>query len=125
MKIKLTKDFLNLEGKVMNDEKECCILKPDGSLAQANGAYITQIVPTPDNKLELKKVCINSLLQDSKEDAANPDEKYEKYKLFQKFHTANGEIELEAKEVEMVKKYIGKLYSTYIMGQAYDMLEGK
>ena len=122
MEIKLNKDFIGLDGKVMNSEKECCILKPDGTIAESNGSVVTTTVPTPDKKLELKKVCINALLANIPDDQTD---KYEKYKLFQKFHKANSKIELESGEITMLKELIKKFHETLIMGQAYDMLEGK
>ena len=68
---------------------------------------------------------INALLAEFPNEQVEPDEKYKKYLLFQKFHNANGTIDLESEEVSLVKSRIGKAYGTLVMGQAYDMLEGK
>ena len=121
--IKLDKDFLDLKGKVLYGHKECCIQKPDGKLAKSDGVLVLIKVPTPKDKLELKKVCITSLLKDFDNDT--PEFKTEKYLLFQKFHKASGKIDLEAKDVVLVKNQIARVYSTFVMGQAFDMLEGK
>ena len=120
--IRLDQDFLDIDGKVINSEKECCIQKANGALAESNGRLVTVMVPTPDKKIELKDVCIQSLLTEIPDDTTD---KYEKYKLFQKFHKANGKINLESQEITMVKELIGKCYGTLIVGQAWDMLEGK
>ena len=120
--IKLDKEFLDTEDNVLNAEKECCIQKANGDLAEVNGVLVTVMVPTPDRKIDLKTVCIQSLLTDIPNDETD---KYEKYKLFQKFHKANGKIELDSKEIELVKGQIKKCYGILIFGQAFDMLEGK
>ncbi len=80
------------------------------------------MVPTPNKKLELKEICIQSLLSNIPDDQTD---KYKKYKLFKKFHEANNKIDLESEEITLVKELIGKVYGTLVMGQAYDMLEGK
>lgn len=121
--IKFNQDFKDLAGKILYGEKECCILKPNGELAKANGKFVTRTVETPEDKLELKQVCIESLLTDSPEE--NPDLKDAKYTLFKKFHEANGEIDITAEDLVLVKAQIRKVYSTFIMGQAHEMLEGK
>ena len=120
--IKLDKDFLDIEGKVLNAEKECCIQKTDGTLAEKDGNLIVVSVPTPDKKFRLKEVCIKSLLAEVKDDTTD---KYEKYKLFKKFHEANKEIDIDSGEIELVKGLIKKCYGTLVFGQAYEMLEGK
>ena len=121
--IKFDQDFKDLEGNVLNAEKECCIQKTNGELAMSGGKLVTTMVPTPDKKLELKQVCIQALLTDKPDDT--PEFKAEKFILFQKFHNANGKIELTSEETTLVKNQIAKAYSTFIMGQAHAMLEGK
>lgn len=126
MEIKLNQEFKDKDGKVMNAEKECCILKPDGSLAKtSDGNYVIKIIPTPDEKVILKRICINALISEYTDEVITPDEKYEKYLLFQKFHEAKNKIELETDEIVLVKKWIGKGFGTLMMGQAWNMLEGK
>ena len=121
-KIRLDKDFLDIEGNVFNAERECCIQKSNGELAESNGVLVTVMVPTPDQKIDLETVCIQSLIAEIPNDETD---KYEKYKLLQKFQKANGKIEIESSEIELVKGLIKKLYGTLIVGQAFDMLEGK
>ena len=124
--IKLNQDLKNLKGEPMNASQDCCVQKPDGSLTvDKNGSYVVLSVPTPDKKLDLRKVCINALITDTTDEPITADEKYEKYKLFRRFHEAKDKIELESGDIERVKKYIGKYWPTLVMGQAYDMLQGK
>lgn len=122
MEINLKKNFKDRDGKVLNAEKECCIQKANGDLATSKGDLVIVMVPTPELKLNLKAICIESLLADIPEDETD---KYEKYQLFQKFHEADDKINLESKEVVLVQKLIEKCYGTLTYGQAFDMLEGK
>jgi len=126
MEIKLDKDFLDIDGKILNAERECCVQKSNGDLAKSNGQLVTIMVPTPDEKVTLKTVCIQSLLAEyPNEPLVDPDEKYKKYKLFQRFDNANGSIELEAEDIVIIKKWVGKYCNTLVQGQAWDMLEEK
>ena len=63
-KIKLNKDFLDLNGNILYGEKECFVLKANGDLAKVYGQFLTKTIETPEEKLELKKVCIDALLTD-------------------------------------------------------------
>lgn len=122
--IRVDEDFLDLDGKVLNGHRECCIQKSNGDLAIVKGELVTIMVKTPDDILNLKKVSAISLLADyPKEPPVDPEEKYEKFKLFEKFHKAEREIDLTSKEVEIAKKWIAKYCNTYIMGVAYNKLD--
>ena len=124
--IQLNQDLKDLDGEPMNASRDCCVQKSNGDLTTDKvGNYVILRVPTPDDKLDLRKVCINALITDRKDEHITADEKYAKYKLFRKFHEAKDNIELESGDIESVKKYIGQYWPTLIMGQAYDMLEGK
>ena len=122
-KIKFNQDFKDLEGEVLYGKKECCVQNAKGELIKENGNLLIAIIPTPEDKLELKQVCIKALLTDAQDDT--PDHKAKKYILFQKFQNSNGEIELSSEETTLVKDQIAKTQPTLIMGQAHDMLEGK
>lgn len=53
-----------------------------------------------------------------------PQQKMDKYRIFQKIEKANKEIELTAEEITMIKQLIGESKPPLIVGQAWDMLEG-
>ena len=122
-KIKFNQEFKNLEGTTLFAQKECCILKTNGELANVDGVLITKTIDTPKDKLSLKKICIDALLADYEND--EPGSKADRYILFQRFNNANGWIELTGEELVLVKTQIEKSCSTFIMGQAHAMLEGK
>jgi hypothetical protein len=74
-------------------------------------------------KLFLKDVCINAVLTPIQDD--NQEDKWKKYELWKKLRDSKNEIELEIEEIAAIKKAIGKVNVTIIMGQAFEMLEGK
>lgn len=73
--------------------------------------------------LTMRDVCINSLLTPVQTD----DEKikWEKYEIFKKLRDAKDEVELKLEELNVVKKAVGKIQSQLLMGQVWEMLEGK
>lgn len=124
--IKFDHKFLDQTGKELYNKIECVVLKPNGDLAKTpEGNYIVKEVDHPKEKLNLKTLCITALLNEFPNETPTADERYKRYKLFQKFDKANGKIDLEAEDLSLVKELIGKTHPTLIMGQAYDMLEGK
>jgi hypothetical protein len=52
-------------------------------------------------------------------------EAYKQYRLAERIEQAEGEIELQAEEIAQIKDVIGRLYIPLIIGQLYDILEGK
>lgn len=92
---------------------------------------LTYIIKQPDGKtpvvidgeeLTVKSVCINSLLTASHED--DGDTKFADYELFKRIKDGD-EVELSAEEIVRLKKKIGVLYQPIVVGQSYEVLEGK
>jgi len=81
--------------------------------------------PDPEKKgipWILKDVCISALLApDQKE---TDKEKYSDYELFQKIRDVK-EVDLKTNEIVRIKKKIGLIYPALVLGQAWDLLEGK
>lgn len=128
-KIKLDSRFVDTEGKTLDSYKECCVVSDKGVFAKnTDGSTLIKVVPTPDEAFSLCDVCIKSLLAEfPSETPVDPEEKYDKYKLFCKFDEAKQKnsktITLEAKEITLARKWVGKYANTLVMGQAFDMLE--
>jgi hypothetical protein len=86
----------------------------------------TDIIPTANAKpMTLKDVIFNSILSPSQDD--DEKKKYEKYEIFKKVKEAgkDGLVELKAEEITTIKKSIGKVQPPLVLGQAFDLLEGK
>ena len=73
----------------------------------------------------LKQFCIEPLLATfPDEQNLAGEEKLRRFLLASKIHWADGEAELMAEEISLVKKLIGKGYGPLVVGQAWKMLEG-
>jgi hypothetical protein len=74
--------------------------------------------------LTLERVAVSALLQPSKEETG--EDKYKKYSFMRRIHGAKEPVELKSEEVSFIKKAIGdSLFTTLVVGQAWDLLEGK
>ena len=94
-------------------------------LLNPNGKALQEIT-VDENKVETKKdltlltVTQNSLLNGDKLTAT---QKYDRYKLMLKLEDPDTDLSIE--EVKTIKDAIGESYSIWIVGTAWDILEGK
>jgi hypothetical protein len=73
--------------------------------------------------INLKTVCVNALLAQFRDETdIDGIEKVKRYKLSTKIYDSNGNIDLSSEEISLIKKLVGKAFSTIIVGQAFDML---
>jgi len=72
-------------------------------------------------RLTLERACINC---DPRAHASG-DEKYKIYKLLQKIHAAEVEVELTVEEVSLLKTIVGEVYPVAVVGPIYEVLEQK
>jgi len=83
--------------------------------------------PIKDSKIELtvKDICVQSLLANFESEKIDGVEKYKRFKLSQRLeNNKNKVIGLNVEEVSLIKKLLGMAYTTLIVGQVYDILEG-
>jgi hypothetical protein len=73
--------------------------------------------------LTLGSVCINSILTPVQTDTV--EQKLEKYDIFKKLRDGKAEVELSVEEIALLKKSIGTVNPPLIVGQAFEMIEGK
>lgn len=101
MKVDFNSKILNLKGEPVKDGKE-------------------------NEEVILKDICVNSLLFDKPatqgERPQTGKDKLIKYNLAQKIFVG-GEVEVTAEEITLMKKAIGELYTTLIVGSAWKLLE--
>jgi wobble nucleotide-excising tRNase len=98
MKIDITIQLRNFQGVGLKDEKE--------------------------EALTVKKVLVSALLNQTTDKIGNAD-KYQCYQLSKKIEEAETEVELISDEVSNIKKLIEKFFGVMIVGQVFDVLEGK
>jgi len=99
MKIDFKKKFTNLNGEVLKD-------------ANTNKEFI------------LGDVCVECLLSVDKEENIDGMEKVRRYNLALEIYQGKKDS-LEAEDIVLLKKLIGKLYTPIIVGQALPLLEGE
>jgi len=95
MKIKLTQKLFNIQGQALKDEN--------------------------DNVIILKDALVNITLTDVNEE----EDKLSNFKLAVKLQNANDEVDLEVEDVSKLQQKSRKVYNTLMVGQIYEILEGK
>ena len=100
MKINVNQVLKALDGQTMKDN--------------VNGEAIDATV---------KMAIVNAVL--SPVDKETGVKKLEKYQLAQKVYNADGEVELSAEEITSIKKQVGEVFPPIIVGQVFNLLEGK
>ena len=85
----------------------------------------------PDDKplerdLTLASVAVTALLA-SYDDEKNlsGEDKVKRFKLAQQINDADGDVEVTAEQVSLLKSLIAKGYTPLVVGQAYEILEGE
>lgn len=100
MKIKTDVVLKNLDGQVMKDN--------DG---KGNAVDAT-----------LKMAIVNAVLAPVQNEKGT--DKIKKYELAMKVHK-NKEVDLAAEDISLIKERVGELFPPLIVGQVYNLLEGK
>ena len=96
-------------------------LNIDQVLSGLDGAPLTA---DGDQPLTLKVVVANALLQPQQEDPQVQGLAYRLYTLAQTIH-AGEQVELEAADIDLIKKRLERVYPPIVVGQSWNMLEGK
>lgn len=83
-------------------------------------------IKSEDNKiLTLGDVCSNALLANFKDEEITGKEKLKRFKLAQKIYGVKEPVSIEVEDVALIKELVAKIYSTVIVGQAWELLEGE
>lgn len=94
----LNKEFRELDGTVLKDEK--------------------------DNIIKLHIICINALSLPYRDEENLPgEEKVKRWKLAQALYAKPEEVDLKSEDITLLKKLVAKAYGTAITAQAWEMLE--
>jgi len=96
-------------------------IKLDQTLVNAQGEVAVYI----DTKKEitLRKVIEDALLYPKEKEDGKA--KYVRYEMFKRIMEAKESIELTSEDTAEIKKLIGETKNPLIVGQAWDLLEGK
>ena len=102
MNIDFSQNICNINGEVMKSDDE--------------GTPVT-----------LGIVAVNALLTNSekeeKEKSISADEKVKRFLLASKIQSAKEEVSLTVEEVAIIKKTIAYIYTTLVVGRAFELLE--
>jgi len=94
-------------------------------ILENNNVKFSDLFEEHGKEVTLKTVCVDLLNAPPKDDKKiDGNERYERFKLSERIHGADGEIEITSEKVSLVKKLIAESqYSNLILGQAYRWLE--
>lgn len=74
----------------------------------------------------LSRLAVNALLVNyPDEQSLSGEEKVKRFKLAQQINDADGDVEVTAEQVALLKSLIAKGYTPLVVGQAYEILEGE
>jgi len=93
-----------------------------------NGAPFIQKIAGADGSItdllmSLKDMLENALVNPDPQEFSTAEKKLEIYRLLQKIHAAESEVNLSAEEVSLIKKIVAKNMTITAMGAIYDALE--
>jgi len=112
MKIKINSIMKNVFGEPLKSQRKK--IRPKGSGK-----------PQEFEDMILKDVIVNSLLGEFEGEKLNGEQKLERYKLAMLIQGAKAEVDLNSKDMVLVKELIGKSWSPLVSGQSWEMIEPK
>lgn len=117
MKIDFNYKFTTLDGEVIPE-------RPDEEIEDEGGKKTTKKHPP----WTLRNISENVLLSQETDGTGKPKEmsgkeKCERYDLAMRIHKGKGLVDLQSEEISLLKKLIGRGYSTLIVGQAFEILD--
>ena len=110
MKIKINSIMNNVYGEPLKSQRKKD--RPKGSDK-----------PQEFEEMTLKDVIVNSLLGEFEGEKLTGEQKLERYKLAMMVQGAKAEVDLNSKDMVLVKDLIGKSWSPLISGQAWELIE--
>jgi len=99
MKLNFNTKFKNLKGEIVKDEK--------------------------GEDLILYDICSNALLYSKQGVEIEGKEAVRRLRLAHKIYGTKEPVSIEAEDVALIKELVTKLYSTLIVGQTWELLEGE
>lgn len=81
------------------------------------------VLTSTGRNVTIKKLCVDALLADTREELSG-EAKVKRYRLAQKIHAAEGEIDITTEEASLVKELAAKMLPPLLYGQIYDFIEG-
>ena len=83
------------------------------------------LVDENGSNLVLGHVAVGALLANLPNENIDGVEKAKRFALAMRIHGKEEAVEVTAEEVAKIKELVGKVYTTVVVGRAYDLLEQK
>lgn len=102
------------------------LINLDAPMMNGDGTPATTPKPGSETRepVLLGHICCTALLTDFPDDRIDGKEKHRRFKLWQALKNA-GQQDIEAADVELLKRLIGMGWSPLLVGQAWELLEGR
>ncbi len=93
-------------------------------------AVLTTLTGMPikdgEASLTLGAVATNALLMPYEDERnLSGDDKVKRFKLAQRIHDAQGEVDISSEEITLLKSLIAKAYTPLVVGRAFAILEAE
>lgn len=109
--------------KVLLDDGRNAIIEPIRKFVMENEKTVERDITMV---FTLQRACVKALLSETQESQKESIEsKMERSRLADRIYDADGDIEVSAEEIALIKKKMNEIYGALVVGQAYRMLEGQ
>ena len=99
------------------------LIKVDILLKTMDGQVMKDMVDGEAIDATLRMAMVNAVLSPIEKESGM--DKVKKFNLAKKIHDAESEVDLTVEEVSLVKERIGEVFPVLIVGQVFNLLEGK
>ena len=95
-------------------------------LKTLDGKPLREAHESGERDVLLSHLAVNALLVNyPDEQSLSGEDKVKRFKLAQQINDADGDVEVTAEQVSLLKSLIAKGYTPLVVGQAYEILEGE
>lgn len=95
-------------------------------LKTIDGKSLREAHEAGERDVLLSRLAVNALLVNyPDEQSLSGEDKVKRFKLAQLINDADGDVEVTAEQVSLLKSLIAKAYTPLVVGQSYEILEGE
>jgi len=124
VKLTVTQELKTLDGTPLGKTQEVAVVNEKNQFIKNERGDVAVITIPAEGASTLRDICIAALMTDNPENRVNGQEKYRRYELATKIKK-NDTVEVTTDEIVLIKNLIAEIYPPLVLGQAFDMLEGK
>ena len=95
-------------------------------LKTLDGKALREAHESGERDVLLSRLAVNALLMTYEDERSlSGEDKVKRFKLAQQINDADGDVEVTAEQVSLLKSLIAKAYTPLVVGQSYEILEGE